>query len=162
MDVVGGWHRPRHNFDGLLSYAKADGSCFSYLQLFRNGSVEAVNTSLLGRIDRQDRSPELYIYDRYAGHVTDLVKSILSLQKGLGVEPPLFIMLSFLGVKHYTMAFSGTSSYGEGHPIDQNDLLVPEELIESLDTNIETVMNRIYGIVWNAAGYSQPPQRQGQ
>jgi len=94
--------------------------------------------------------------------VIDIVSRILSLQKELGVEPPLFIMLSLLGVKDYEMAFSGTSAWGEGHPIDQNDLLVPEELIESFETNIEPVMNRIYGIVWNAVGYSRPPERQGR
>jgi hypothetical protein len=43
----------------------------------------------------------------------------MSLQKELGVEPPLFIMLSFLGVKDYVVAFSGTSAWGEGHPIDR-------------------------------------------
>jgi len=162
MAVTGGWSRPRHNFDGLLSFAKSDGVCFSYLQLFRNGSVEAVNTSLLKKYERENLSPERYIYDRYEAEVIDTVTRIMSLQKQLGVEPPLFVMLSFLGVKDYVIAFSGTSALGEGHPIDQQDLIVPEEVIESFDSDVESVMQRIYQIVWNAAGYSRPPQRQGR
>lgn len=86
----------------------------------------------------------------------------MSLQQDLGVEPPLFVMLSFLGVKDYVIAFSGSYRPGERHPIDQNDLILPEEVIESFDTDIYTVMQRIYQIVWNAAGFSRPPQRQGR
>lgn len=162
MAVTGGWSRPRHNFDGLLSFATSGSVCFSYLQLFRNGSVEAVNTSLLERYERENLPPERYIYDRYEAEVIDTVTRIMSLQKELGVEPPLFVMLSFLGVKDYVVAFSGTSALGEGHPIDQQDLIVPEEVIESFDSDVESVMQRIYQIVWNAAGYSRPPQRQGR
>lgn len=162
MDVVGGWNRPRHNFDGLLSFAKSDGTCFSYLQLFRNGSVEVVNTSLLIKHERENRAPERYIDERYERHVIDTVTNVISLQKELGVEPPVFVMLSFLGVKDYIVAFSGTSEWGEGHAIDQQDLILPEEVIEDFDANVESLMQRIYQIVWNAAGYSRPPQRQGR
>jgi hypothetical protein len=130
MNVSGGWSRPRHNFDGLLSFAKSDGVCFSYLQLFRNGGVEAVNTSLLKKHEREGRAPERYIYDRYEVEVINAVTRVMSLQKELGVEPPLFVMLSFLGVKDYVVAFSGTSAWGEGHAIDQQDLIIPEEVIE--------------------------------
>ncbi len=153
------WIGPRHNFDGLLSFAQYDKSCYSYLQLFRNGSVEMVNTSLLIRNERENRTPELYIDNRYEQHVIEGIGNILSLQKELGVEPPLFVMLSFLRVRDYVVAFSGTHPSGEGHPIDQNDLLLPEEVIETFDSDVESVMQRSYQIVWNAAGYSRPPQR---
>jgi len=162
MDVIGEWHSPRHNFDGLLSFAKYERSCYSYLQLFRNGSVEAVNTSLLQFTERENLPPERYIKDRYEDKVLEIVRNVMSVQKDLGVEPPLFVMLSFLGVKGYEIAFSGTSAFGEGYKIDQNDLLLPEEVIESFDSDTEDAMQRIYGVVWNAAGYSSPPQRQGR
>jgi hypothetical protein len=162
MDAMGPLHGPRHNFDGLRSFAEYEGYCYSYLQLFRNGSVEVVNTSLLRRTDRENLPPERYIYDRYEDQVLETVKKAMSLQKELGVEPPLYVMLTFLGVKGYEISFSGTSDWGEGHRIDQNDLLLPEEIIESYDADVERAMKRIYDIVWNAAGYSRPPQRQGR
>lgn len=162
MGVSGRWIGPRHNFDGLLSFALCDRTCFSYIQLFRNGSIEMANTSLLANIERTDRSPERYIYDHYETEVANAIVNSISIQKELGVEPPLFVMLSFLGVKDYVVAFSGSYSPGEGHPIDQNDLLIPEELIESFDSDIQEVTQRIYDIVWNAAGFSAPPQRQGR
>lgn len=162
MDAMGPLHGPRHNFDGLLSFAQYEGSCYSYLQLFRNGSVEAVNTSLLRKTEREHLPPERYIYDRYEDQVLETVKKVRSLQKELGVELPLFVMLTFLGVKGYEISFSGTSGLEEGHKIDQNDLLLPEEVIESFDTDVKSTMQRIYDIVWNAAGYSPPPQRYGK
>jgi len=162
MGVSGRWIGPRHNFDGLLSFALSDRTCFSYIQLFRNGSIEMANTSLLANIERTDRSPERYIYDSYETEVTDAVANSLSIQKELGVELPVFVMLSFLGVKDYVVAFSGSCAPGEGHPIDQNDLLIPEEIIENFDSGAHEIMQRIYEIVWNAAGYSRPPKRQGR
>jgi hypothetical protein len=162
MNVIGPWSRPRHNFDGLLSFAQYEGSCYSYLQLFRNGSVEAVNTTLLQKTERDDLPPERYIYDRYEDQILETSKRVMSLQKDLGVEPPLFIMLTFLGVEGYEISFSGISSLEEGHRIDRKDLLLPEEVIESFDADVEKAMQRIFKIVWNAAGYSRPPQRQGR
>lgn len=160
LQTFGAWNRPRHNFDGLLSYGlDHNRQCYSYLQLFRNGSVEAVNTSLMTRNEREERSPELYIHVGYEDVVLDFVRTILSLQQEMGVEPPIFVMLSFLGVRGYDIAYSGNIPPGERYPIDQNDLLIPEELIESFDTDIEVVMSRIYRIVWNAAGFSGPPPR---
>jgi hypothetical protein len=86
----------------------------------------------------------------------------MSPQKDQGVEPPLFVMLTFLGVKAYEVSFSGISPFEEGHRIDRNDLLLPEAVIESFDADVENAMQRVFKIVWNAAGYSRPPQRQGR
>jgi hypothetical protein len=162
MNVYGEWNRPRHNFDGLLSFAQYEGSCYSYLQLFRNGSVEAVNTTLLKKAERENLPPERYIYDAYEDQVLETVKRIMSLQKELGVEPPIFVMLSFLSVRGYEMSFSGVSPLEEGHRIDRNDLILPEEVIESYDADLNSAMQRIYDIVWSAAGYSRPPERHGK
>src|ERR1043166_665283 len=162
MNVYGGWSSPRHNFGGLLSFAQYESSCYSYLQLFRNGSVEAVNTTLLKKAEREDLPPEQYIYDAYEYQVLETVKRIMSLQKELGIEPPIFAMLSFLGVKGYEMSFSGISSLEEGRKIDRDDLILPEEVIESYDADLSSAMQRIYDVVWNAAGYSRPPERHGK
>ena len=81
MHVSGRWSGPRHNFDGLLSFAEYEGSCCSYLQLFRNGSVEAVNTSLLDRIDHENRRTERYIYDGYENEVMETVGALCHFNK---------------------------------------------------------------------------------
>lgn len=153
MDVNGGWNRPRYNFDGLVASAQHGGLSHSYLQLFRNGSAEAVNTSLIREPDQ-----EHFIEDRYEREVLAATTRILSVQKELGVESPLFVMLSFLGVKGYSMLFSG-SSPDAGHPMDRDNLLVPEEMLETFEGEVQSTMTEVFKIVWNAAGYSVAPTR---
>jgi len=83
------------------------------------------------------------------------ISNVVSIQKQLGVEPPLFIMLSLLGVKGYRMAFDEASSRTEGHPIDEKNLIVPETMFEDFSGNIEEQMAETFQIVWKAAGYAQ-------
>lgn len=41
------WNGPRHNFDGMYTYATQEKLARAYVQLFRSGIVEAVDTSML-------------------------------------------------------------------------------------------------------------------
>ena len=40
-----------------------------------------------------------------------------------------------------------------GHPIDRNDLIVPEIILEDFDAEIDKQMKPIFDAVWNACGY---------
>jgi hypothetical protein len=64
-------------------------------------------------------------------------------------------MLSFLGIKGYELAVSPTRYYDQGHPIDRDDLIVPEALVESFDENVDGPLRTILDPVWNAAGWPQ-------
>ncbi len=83
------------------------------------------------------------------------INNAVSIQKQLGVEPPLFVMLSLLGVKGYRMAFDGVSLWTEGHPIGETNLIIPETMFEDSGGIIEDKMAETFRIVWNAAGYAQ-------
>lgn len=143
----------RHNFDGFLTYgALSDsGSADSYLQIFRNGSIEAVDAEILRPHPPKKIIPSLYYEER----LIDVLSTIyLRTQKRLNVEPPLFIMLSFLGVSGYTMAVSSSLSWSPYiHPIDRDALLVPEVVVENFDCDPAKVMKPVFDAVWNAAGW---------
>jgi hypothetical protein len=143
---------PQYNFDGLLTYARDDELVYSYLQLFRNGSVEAVDATTICRSETEGLIPA-----GYERRVLKTISNVVSIQKQLGVEPPLFVMLTLLGVKDYRMAFDGVSSWTEGHPIDEINLIIPETMFEDFSGNIEDKMAETFQIVWNAAGYAQSP-----
>jgi hypothetical protein len=93
----------------------------------------------------------------------EAVKRYISLQKFLGVDPPFFIMVSFLNVKGYKI----------GHPtfalnispytreIDRTNLIIPEVMIDSFDVDVAVVMRPIFDTVWNAAGYICSPNYDG-
>lgn len=153
---------PKHNFQGIVTYAGSRSECTSYFQLFRNGAVEVVSTSFLKRHDYVDRRPELYIYADYERAVVETVSNILSIQKQIGAELPLYVMLSFLGVKNYAIAFSGSYSPGEGNIVGENDLILPEAVIEDFELDVKKFMKPIFQIVWNSAGFSRTPRIHGQ
>jgi hypothetical protein len=135
----------RFNFDGVLGY-----SSHSYLQVFRNGIIEAVEALLLEDRDGERVIPSI----AYEKELLKALPRFLSIQKELGVDPPLFIMLSLVGVKDYTMAVDRLRFFGdESHPIDRDTLQVPEVMVERFDIDPPEAMKPIFGAVWNATGF---------
>jgi hypothetical protein len=141
----------RHNFDGMLRVAKRDNQIYSYAQLFWNGVIESVNTSMLETEDEKPTIPCPLCEQEVMG----AVKNSLNLLKELGVEAPLFIMLSLLSVKGYTMAVSGVFRHGSITSVDRDDLLVPAVKVESYDVDIYQAMRPAFNRVWNAAGWAR-------
>jgi hypothetical protein len=136
---AGSWDS-RHNFDGYLSFAEP----LTYLQVFRNGIIEAVNTSII-RPDGSRRT----IPSSFEIILLEALPRFLSIQKQLGVEPPLFIMLSLLGVLDYIM---GVNSRFDTYPIDRDALILPEIIVENFECNPSEVMRPIFDSIWNASG----------
>lgn len=145
-----GWNGPRYNFDGLYTFASRDGLSDSYVQVFRNGSIEAVNTSLL---DPKRAERKIIPSVAYENSLRDLLQRCFGIEKKLEVEAPAVVMLSFLGIKGYEMAVSPSRYYDEGHPIDRDDIIVPEAIVENFETAVDTPLRTILDPVWNAAGW---------
>lgn len=143
---AGGWS-DRYNLDGRLSWQ----STATYLQVFRNGSIEAVSTDLV--IEREDRRviPSL----SYERELVGALPRFLGIQKSLGVEPPFFIMLSLLGVSGCTMGLDPRLEGPTRYPIDQDALLLPEVLTDSFECVPSEVMRPAFDAVWNAAGHAR-------
>lgn len=144
--------RYRHNLDGFLLYgesprsAKAD----TYLQVFRNGSIEVVDSYLLRPRDGRRIIPSV----RYEEGLLEAIPRFLAIQRQLGVEPPLFVMLSLLGVSGYTLTPRGAHLWeDEVVYIDRDTLLIPEVVLDSFNFDASKVMKPIFDAVWNAAGW---------
>ncbi len=139
----GGFPPSQYNFDGLL-IAEQD----TYVQVFRNGSIEAVDTSILNAA-REKRFTRGFMYE------TNLLRAIrryLDALEGLDVEPPLFVMVSFLGVKGYRILFNPDVFEDiYDHRIDRSNLIMLEVVIDSYDCNLAEVMKPIFDTTANAA-----------
>jgi hypothetical protein len=138
----------RHNFDGVLSFSQftRSSSAHSYLQLFRNGSIEAVEAYLLD----EGIIPSV----AFEEELLKALPKLLEIQGRLSVDPPLFIMLSLLGVSGYTMAVDKTKFWWpEEYPIDRDSLIIPEVLVEKFGIEPAEVMRPIFDAIWNAAGW---------
>jgi hypothetical protein len=145
--------RQRHNFDGYLSYGElSEGEPYTYLQLFRTGGIEAVEAHIL--TDYRGNNPSLP-GEFYEKELLDALARFISLQKQMGVVPPLVVMLSILGVSGYVMDV-GDRWYEQrvrSQLIDRDDLLLPEALVESFEEDLAYIMKPIFDAVWNAAGW---------
>jgi hypothetical protein len=138
----------KYNSEGFRAYGHSvlneKGSTGSYVQIFHNGIVEAVDLHLL-----------LEQYIRGQLFQQGLIKAVprfLAKQREIGVEPPLFIMLSLLRVKGFYLYF-GKETISD--KIDQDDILVPEIQINSTESNPIQVMKPIFDVVWNAVGLAE-------
>jgi hypothetical protein len=144
-----GWNC-RPNFDGLLTCASGGrpSSACLYLQIFRNGSVESVDGGIL----KDGATIPSVLYEE---GLLDALRRYLGVQRELGVEPPLFVIVSLLGVKGYTMAVDDSMLWShnlEAYPIDRDSLVVPEVMVEGFECEPGEVMRPIFDAVWNAAG----------
>jgi hypothetical protein len=148
-----GWSH-LHNFDGFLTYTRQHqaATTHTYLQIFRNGSVEAVEAALLS----PGESGPIIPHGPYEGELLSALPRFLAIQQRLGVEPPLFVMHSLLGVSGYTIPIHrGAIGIDRGHPIDKDTLIIPEAMVESFECDPAEVLRPIFDAVWNAAGWSR-------
>lgn len=66
-------------------------------------------------------------------------------------------MLSLLGVSGYTMSVSREHlvifGIDEEYPIDRNDLILPEVMVETFDVDVAQVLRPAFNAIWNATGW---------
>lgn len=145
----------RFNFDGILAYEQYDRPkpAVSYLQLFRNGIVESVNTTLFESDDTPPLIPSI-IFEQ------DIIKALeryVNIQSVLETEPPYFLLLTLVGVKGYNLPTRARTIGRYNNLIDRNDLFVPEILVEDLSLPAATILRPAFDSVWNAAAQPQSP-----
>lgn len=145
-----GWNS-RHNLDGFLTYSKPEGSSArAYLQLFRNGIIEAVEADILGRSGDKKLIP-----GGYEGMIIEQSNRCLLIAKDLGLEPPYIIFLSFLNVNGFAVysGFWSEEAARDGHIIDRNMLLLPEVLVENNPGDLTFILKPLFDALWQSAGW---------
>ena len=136
----------QYNSDGFFTYGhsvtNARGSVGSYVQFFHNGIIEAADLRLLldgyikGSVFKQNLVEALF--------------GFLSCQRKIGVEPPLFAMLSMIKVNGFQLV-TGQDSL-ESQKIAKDDLLFPEVQIDDFSSDPGEILKPLFDMVWNAAG----------
>lgn len=146
----------RYTFDGFVKYGLDDNgpTHFSYAQFFRGGIIEAMDGSLL----EPDLSEphEKYIFPSYEKRLIKAVTQYLKVLKEMEVGLPIFVFVSLLNVKHYSMNIDKNKHYyEEPNSIDRDVLMLPEVLIENFDVDVPHILKPIFDTIWNACGYSR-------
>jgi len=140
----------RFNFDGLLTYfADNVSNHSSYLQIFNNGIIEAAESYLLS----YDNGIPAVAYEK---ELITAISKFLKAQKKLGVSAPIVIALSLVDVSGYHMTVDNSQRYsGKNHQIDRDSLIIPEIVLDDLDSEPTEFMKPIFDTIWNATGWEK-------
>ncbi len=146
----------RYTLDGLLFRQVRSGGRVpegNYALFFRNGIVEAVETETSDPTDRRPRRFPGFDYDQ---RLVENLHRLLSIQKGLGVAPPIFLLLTFIGVKGWSV-WVDTSKYhvDDPHPIDRDVLPLTATMIEDYATQLQVFIKDTLDELWQASGWSR-------
>jgi hypothetical protein len=147
--LAGGGPSFRYNLDGVVTYIPALGGPGSdgYVQLFRNGTLESVESYMLPASANEMMIPHAWFEPR----VISCLKDYLKAQQDLGVEPPVVLMLSLIGVKGYGI-HSGL--FKDTRPtIDRDTVILPDVLVESFSNEPEDILRPVFDGIWQAAGW---------
>lgn len=150
-----GWNH-KSNFDGIITFsdwADASGVVRTYMQLFKNGIIEAVDSTLL----RERQENKKYIPSvAYEERIIKSVTKYLGILKNVEVPLPLFFTLSFHGINEYYLAVDESKFWSfDTQYIDRNDLIIPEVMIDEYHVNVAKVLKPVFDSVWNSAGWDK-------
>lgn len=144
----------RYNLDGILVHIGVEDKSMTYLQVFRTGMLEYVEAyfinkshSVHGKVWGPDK--EQFVHSA--------INRALKLLAALGVAPPIVVMLSLVNVAGLKMDPKiGHAQTGRvAQPLRQNVLALPEQLIDSLNVEPDTILKPILDILWNAGGFAR-------
>ena len=122
-------------------------STIGYTQVFRNGTIETVDMSLLG-INAQNVAqfgtrvePRSFSGEKYERKLVETVKRY--------IELPFFIIVSFLEVKDYKISIQKSEHHIIEYTdeIDRTNLIIPEVMVEDFDVNLADAMKPIFNTV---------------
>jgi hypothetical protein len=152
---------PTPNFEGIVALSSSGGGPSNrYLQVFRNGCLEAVDGWTLlqdkfgqfsgGMEQRKCTIPSTSI----ERNIVQFVKDGIGLLFKLGVPPPAYACFSLVGIRGHQLA-AGMDLLTQ--PIQRDDLILPEVLLEHFEpsptaASIAQVLRPAFDVFWNAFG----------
>ncbi len=136
----------RYNLDGLVTKTEF-GEC--YLQVFRSGLIECGDGDLFKYTAKIKIIPQ-----GIEETVVAAVTQYLSVQKQLGLPLPIFVLVTLVGVKEFTLRTTH-SPFEHRTAIDRDILSLPEVMVEDYDAIVSVAMRPTFDALWQACGYER-------
>jgi hypothetical protein len=150
---------PRYNRNGLLITGNSGDPPVpsTYLQLFRSGVVEAVESmSLRSQHPRDLGLDPIISASAFEGVVIEALKRFLRLLELVEIEPPIVVMLSLVGVKGYRLCIPGHMNGNiSTYKIEDDNFLLPIGLIQSYTEPVDKVLQPAFDAIWQSVGYAR-------
>jgi hypothetical protein len=133
-----------YNFAGL--FTKCTENKATYVQFYRTGIIEAVDTTLL------DKEKKIIPSEILKTILTESLQDYLSFYKVLQIELPIFLFLSFTNIGEFALS-TPTETSKLRIPSNQWYLEIPEVPINNFSIPAEEWLKPCLDILWNTFGY---------
>lgn len=150
----------RINIDGCLKTTEVRTSSgvktTGYVQFNRSGVVEAVDSYTMTYVD-EHITPENEPFRRLVNAtlleriLKTAIERYLRVLSNLDVQPPICMLVSFLGAGEYTIS-TDRHGWGAPHRFDRDELLFPEVFVESYEADLDALVRPMFDAIWQAAG----------
>lgn len=153
-----GWGA-RFNLDGILVTGTAGNPSVpaSYLQLFRSGAIEAVESMMLRSLHEREAGLDPVIATGPFENVLIVaLDRYLRLLELVQVEPPVCVLLSLVGVRGYRLALPDRMIDGVSHyQVDRDTLLLPEAMMQGYEEPADKLLQPAFDAIWQCVGYER-------
>jgi hypothetical protein len=148
----------KYNLNGCLLYSpviRDETISYDYTQIFRNGSIEAVDGLLFSTHEESFRSPgkniPMYAFEESVLHY---FTKVMDYFKSLNIQPPVYFSISLINVLGYSIPVNNSvyNLVGGKSVIDTDIVKLPESIINDFDIKPESVLQPMYNIIYNACG----------
>jgi hypothetical protein len=143
------------NGDGLLKIAAGrDGKTESYLQVFRNGILESVNSQMLVGRGRQDGLPG----PAFCRSLGIFLENVIAFLQAVTVPPPVCVLLTFVGVKDAPLLVEANPGYAI-RGFDRDSIRLPEIVLEDFaeTRDPKRLLRPALDVLWQHAGLDSCP-----
>ena len=150
-----GYKKWRMNLDGFIHwYEDEKTNPHSYVQLYRNGIIEAVDCYLINPTEKKN-GPDYILNITYIEKVLiNVIQKYFKALKALNVQLPIYVFLSFISVKNYyiPLEFQFKLIKTKSDLIDRENVMLPSIKIEHYDIEIDRALKPCFDALWNACG----------
>lgn len=149
LGILGsGWNN-RINLDGVLHFSSRSEANRSYSQIFRNGSIELTYVFDSGPHDKK-----FIPSTALENELINFLRKCIEFFTHFGIEPPIFLFLTFIGIQDHQLAVNSRVWGWEEHEVDRKNLVLPEVYVDTYDLKVDQMLRPVFDFVWNAYGYS--------
>lgn len=141
------WYK--YNFEGFLFHDAYNNIGTSYIQFYRNGIIEIVNS------EYTVNAQKLITWGTYESEYYRYLEYLISVLDYSEISAPYFIMNSVLNIKGYKFFIPEKPNLRllSNDRIQQNVLIIPELFLTNKEDLTHEFLKPLFDPVWNACGF---------
>jgi hypothetical protein len=144
----------RLNLDGWVAYEGGrGGQTSSYVQLFRNGTLEAVHAP------EEDTGQRSTVHTDYEAKLSKALPDYVKTLAELEIEPPFLLCLSLANVNGWYL--DGGAFKTSDFAFDTGIVTAPSVMVSEPGFDTDRALLELFNVIWQAGGVEKSPRDKG-